>query len=268
MLTKDHYQLGERRFGVLYLGDFQSPCHGNKYFKLLGYLDSLPINTHILSVGGAYSNHLYALTAFAHQFQISALVREPFGEFDHSHTIERLEASGISVDWVSSNEYQRRYEQNWIEESLVKSGADVFIPEGGNGANAEIGIKCLAKCINEQLTTPTQLFLAAGTGVTAQYLERHIDPQHQLVVVPVVRPNQFSQTLQSSVVYPTPRVRFGRLRESDQQLIHSADAIGLRLDTVYTVHALRVLLASAVSGMPQVLLHTGGLRHNHPVVLG
>ena len=268
MLTKHHYQLGERRFDVLYLGDFESPCHGNKYFKLLGYLESLPSNTHILSVGGAYSNHLYALTAFAHQFQISALVREPFGEFDHSHTIERLEASGIFVHWVSSNEYQRRYEQNWIQESLVKNRADVFIPEGGNGANAETGIQSLAKLINENLSTPTQLFLAAGTGVTAQYLERHLDPEHQLVVVPVVRPNQFSQTLRSSVVYPTPRVRFGRLREADQQLLLAAEAIGLRLDTVYTVHALRMLLASSCGGMPQVLLHTGGLRHNHPVVLG
>ncbi|NVK10393.1 MAG: hypothetical protein HWD83_00170 [Gammaproteobacteria bacterium] len=268
MLTKDHYQLGERGFDVLYLGDFDSPCHGNKYFKLLGYLDSLPSNTHILSVGGAYSNHLYALTAFAQQFKISAFVREPFGEFDHSHTIQCLEASGIAVEWVSSNEYQRRYEQRWIQGALSKSGADVFIPEGGNGANAEHGIKHLARLINQQLGVPTQLFLAAGTGVTAQYLERHIDPQHQLVVVPVVRPNQFCQVLQSPIVYPAPRIRFGRLRESDHELIRAAQAIGLCLDTVYTVHALRMLLASPYSGMPQVLLHTGGLRHNPPSVLG
>ena len=55
---KPEMELTVRRFDMLH-----PEISGNKWFKLIHWLKDLPANEAVVSFGGAYSNHLLALSA-------------------------------------------------------------------------------------------------------------------------------------------------------------------------------------------------------------
>ncbi|RMA81128.1 hypothetical protein [Umboniibacter marinipuniceus] len=252
------------RFEVAHLDAIDLQWGGNKLYKLIGFLADLSPGDTLVSFGGEHSNHLYALAALADEFRLVVYIRKSFHSRPHaeSSVLALLAQRGVECRFLSSEDYQRARNDEAFRQSLgTLHGAACIIPEGGNGAKAEIGLRHLAHQLNQQFEMPTEFHLAAGTGTTARGLAEHLDDRHQLVVTPVVTPNQlgFDDLPKAKLVWYQPRKRFAKLKLADQQRLAACAEISLKLDRVYTIHALETLLNSQFNGA-KCLIHTGGMR--------
>ena len=258
------YNINECVFQVAHLDAINRQWGGNKLFKLIGFLDDLSPGDTIVSFGGEHSNHLYALAALAQDFRLVVHIRRSYNMLsDVDSAVGRLlEERGVSCHFLDHKEYQRARNDDTYRRSLGRfHNASCIIPEGGNGNQAEFGLRLLATKLNNQFEMPTEFHLAAGTGTTARYLAKHLDGRHRLVVTPVVTPSQlgFDVLANAEIVWYKPRKRFAKLRQADELRLTHCNEINLSLDRVYNIHALETLMASTFTGA-KCLLHTGGMR--------
>lgn len=137
---------------------------GNKAFKLWPYLESCSEGETVLSWGGAYSNHLLALSAAAKQKRLNAIgiIRGDEEELDNAW-IRRMRQNGMKLHFVSRSEYKLRNDETYCREMVQKFEAGCVVPEGGKGL---LGIRGASEMVHE--TEPYAIIaLPGGTGTTA-----------------------------------------------------------------------------------------------------
>jgi 1-aminocyclopropane-1-carboxylate deaminase len=154
---------------LLWRDDLLNPdLPGNKARKLKYNLLEARANghTHLLTFGGAYSNHLAAVAAAGRRygFATTGLVR---GE-EHqplNPTLARCVAAGMQLHYLDRTTYRRRAEPEFLAEMLQQFGPAYLLPEGGTNALALRGV---AELIEElrQHTSFDAVAVAAGTGGT------------------------------------------------------------------------------------------------------
>ena len=149
-------------------------CHpqlaGNKWYKLKYNLlefqqqPDLPI----LSFGGAYSNHLYALAAAGKLFGLRTIgvvrgeMLEPLNP-----VLSFAREKGMSLLPVSRGDYRRKQEPDFLEELRVRVGDFHLLPEGGSNSLAIKGCEEIASLLKWQNVGSKQLVaLCCGTGTT------------------------------------------------------------------------------------------------------
>jgi len=143
---------------------------GNKFYKLFYNLRAARENgyTQILSFGGAYSNHIYALAAAAKIYGFNAIgvIRGERAK-QLSPTLQDAEAWGMKLHFVSRADYRERGSPE-LYESLTTLYGDFFeIPEGGANSNGVKGSKVLGEAIYQQVKSDyTSVCLACGTAST------------------------------------------------------------------------------------------------------
>ncbi len=139
---------------------------GNKWRKLkyaLRHALALGCDT-LISMGGAYSNHLHALAFAGSQFNLNtqAFVR---GELVSplNPTLQDLHDWGMQLEFVSRSEYrQLRLYQDWNALPKLQAG-HYWLPEGGAGTYAQQGV---AELLDEITLKFDSLCVACGTGAT------------------------------------------------------------------------------------------------------
>ena len=149
-------------------------CHpqlaGNKWYKLKYNLlefqqqPDLPI----LSFGGAYSNHLYALAAAGKLFGLRTIgvVRGEMPE-PLNPVLSFAREKGMSLLPVSRDDYRRKQEPDFLEELRVRVGDFHLLPEGGSNSLAIKGCEEIASLLKWQNVGSKQLVaLCCGTGTT------------------------------------------------------------------------------------------------------
>ncbi len=150
---------------------------GNKWRKLkyiiahaleLGY-------THIVSMGGAYSNHLHALAWIGKELGIktTGLIR---GEENSkgNHTIEGLKNWGMTCHFISRSEFRTLRNYREYNSKPAEEYSAYWIPEGG--AN-QLALKGIAELVDDISEPFDEIILPCGTGTTlagiAQALPDH-----------------------------------------------------------------------------------------------
>lgn len=144
---------------------------GNKWYKLQQNLMLAREQgaTRLLSFGGAYSNHLYALAAAGAEagFDTLGVIR---GELvtPLNSTLAFARARGMKLLPVSRTDYRRRSDQDFVDALQRRHGPFYLIPEGG--AN-EAGVRgCQAMATELAARVPDldscEIALACGTGTT------------------------------------------------------------------------------------------------------
>lgn len=123
---------------------------------------------HILSFGGAYSNHIHALAAagFHFGFKTSAIIRgEPF--YANNPTLKKALAWGMELQFVTRKEYKQRAESAYLQ-SLQNAYPDAFIvPEGGSNRFSIRGVMETLQEIQQQANDPVDhIITATGSGGT------------------------------------------------------------------------------------------------------
>lgn len=246
---------------------------GNKWRKLKYMLAEAKAQqkSHLVTFGGAYSNHLVATAAAAarNQLQATAFVR---GEKVNNEMLLICRLYGMKLIFTDRDSYKDK--TALFNLHFGEDKAAYFIDEGGAG---EAAVKGCAEIISELPFTFDHIFCAAGTGTTAAGLLRGINELNlatQLHVVPVLKGGSFIQDeilayeKEGSKLQLHNDYHFGGYAKTTPALLQfmkqfSAET-GMLIDPVYTAkmcYALTDLLQKGYFAKEAKILaiHTGGL---------
>lgn len=246
---------------------------GNKWRKLKYILAKAKADhkTHLVTFGGAYSNHLVATAAAASRsgLKSTAFVR---GEEVKNEMLLLCSLFGMRLIFTDRESYRdkhRLFEQHFANDTYA-----YFIDEGGASEEATIGC---AEIIGELTETYDHIFCAAGTGTTAAGLLKGIRQQGlntQLHVIPVLKGSSF---IKDEIEQYTPfsdqlklhqDYHFGGYAKTTPELVgfikNFTAQTGLLSDPVYTAKMFYAIIDLQKQGVIDkdekiLAIHTGGL---------
>ena len=266
---------------------------GNKWYKLKTNLQMARRRGHtrLLSFGGAWSNHLYALAAAAkmYNFESIGVVR---GELPVplNPVLEFASDQGMQLFPISRADYRNKNSADFLHKLQEQFGDFYLIPEGGSNKYGVQGCAELAGNLHwETAMTARFAMLACGTGTTMAGLLAGlsvdmVDPQSvQVIGVPVLKGGDFltktiEQFLLESNIGDPKNWRLqtdfhcgGYARSTPELLDFMASfsaETGVPLEPVYTgklFFALHKLIASGEipAGSEVIVVHSGGI-HKPP----
>ena len=152
-----------------------SNLSGNKFYKLFYNLQQAKIGGYqlVLSFGGAYSNHLYALAIAGRNFGFKTIGVIRGERPKHlSPTLQDAERWGMQLHFISRINYREhtRHALNEMQPEygeLVKIYGDFYsIPEGGANSQGLRGAQVIGWAIQQLKAEYTAICLACGTGNT------------------------------------------------------------------------------------------------------
>jgi 1-aminocyclopropane-1-carboxylate deaminase len=148
---------------------------GNKWRKLKYLLKNAQDRrkNHLVTFGGAYSNHLLATAAAAAKFGFKAtgIVR---GEEVKNDTLFLCKLHGMQLIFTDRDSY--RDKQALFHKYFGDDGYAIFIDEGGASAEGSLGC---SELVDELTDTYDHVFCACGTGTTAAGIINGLN-NHQL----------------------------------------------------------------------------------------
>ena len=241
---------------------------GNKWRKLkYVLLDARSKNkSHLVSFGGAYSNHLVALACAGavFKFKTSAFVR---GEKVKNHMLSLCEMWGMELHFVSREAYKNKIEL--YEEKFGESSESYFIDEGGRGDLAAQGC---AEILND-CDGFTHVISAVGTGTTIAGIARAAFKKGIIAegICSLKGASEMDKEIEALAGHPVKiHHRFSRrgYGKSDDELLkymkRFAGETGILIDQVYTgkmMMAVNELINEKYypTNSKLLLIHTGGI---------
>ena len=153
------------QLSVLRLDLVHPTISGNKWFKLKYNLQRAREEQHatLLTVGGAYSNHLYATAAAgrAYGFKTIGIVRGEAHE-PLNPTLCFAQAQGMQLHYVSREAFRQRNEAAFQQDLLERFGRHYYLPEGGTNV---LAVRGCAEIVPAELPFD-YLACCVGTGGT------------------------------------------------------------------------------------------------------
>ncbi|MDJ0363557.1 pyridoxal-phosphate dependent enzyme [Hymenobacter sp. H14-R3] len=278
-----------RRAGVrllLWRDDLRHPeLPGNKARKLKYNLLQAKAEcfAHLLTFGGAYSNHLAAVATAGrlYGFATTGLVRGEAHE-PLNPTLARCCADGMALHYLDRTTYRRRAEPAFLANVQQQFGPAYLLPEGGTNV---LALKGVGELIAElrQHTDFDAVAVAAGTGGTLAGLVLGLDESGYLaraIGVAALKGADFlREEVDALTLAATGRrlpsyelhtgYHFGGYAKLPPELrafirVFQAD-YGVLLDPIYTGKLLFGVLdliekGHFASGSTVVAVHTGGLQ--------
>lgn len=271
LLEQYHIKLWMKRDDLLH-----PVISGNKWRKLKYILDhalSLGADT-IISMGGAYSNHLHALSYVGKVLGLRTigLVRGEQPEV-LTPTLQDMKNWGMELKFVSRTDYRllRQY-RNWQDLPNLKP-RQYWLPEGGAQA---LALKGVAELVSEIEMPCDILCVPCGTGTTLAGLIEAV-PEQVTVLGFAALKNAGFLTAEVEAMLSRPRnnwridldYHFGGFAKTNAGLSAFIDDFELKttipLEPVYTgkmMYAIYDLIGKHYfkPGQRIIALHTGGLQ--------
>jgi 1-aminocyclopropane-1-carboxylate deaminase len=154
---------------------------GNKFYKLKYNFEQariVGVET-ILTFGGAYSNHIYAMAEAAKSegFRSVGIIRgerkEPLNP-----ALSHAESLGMKLHFVDRETYRRKTDSDFISSLEKLFGTFFLIPEGGTNP---LAIKGTSEIIREKEGHYSHFAVSIGTGGTFAGLAASISPTQKLI---------------------------------------------------------------------------------------
>ncbi|HEY0895938.1 MAG TPA: pyridoxal-phosphate dependent enzyme [Sphingobacteriaceae bacterium] len=245
---------------------------GNKFRKLKYNLArARRLNKdHLVTFGGAYSNHLVATACAGARFGLrtTGFVR---GEPVSNTSLMLCRLFGMDLRFVSREQYRDKDEL--FTGSFGQDPAALFLDEGGSGKEA---VRGCAELVSELPDRFDHVFCAAGTGTTAAGIRNGLHermPGCELHVIPVLKNGSFildeiARWADPAGVRLHTAYHFGGYAKTTPELLDFMTGFsgrtGILLDQVYTAkmgYAAYDLIGSDrfARGSRILLIHTGGL---------
>ncbi|HET8829154.1 MAG TPA: pyridoxal-phosphate dependent enzyme [Pelobium sp.] len=246
---------------------------GNKWRKLKYNLKKAKAKdkTHLVTFGGAFSNHVLATAAAGAKFSFktTAFIR---GEEANNQILDLCRIFGMNLIFVSREAYQNK--KSLSLQYFEDSKNTFFIDEGGYGEEAEKGCR---EIIKELKNSYDYLFCAAGTGATAAGIINGTAQNKtttEINIVAALKGGEFLKTeIENLLISDHPYhlhtvYHFGGYAKTQPALIDFIKSFtqqtGILLDPVYTGKVMFAIadLADKKYFKPNskiLMLHTGGL---------
>jgi len=263
-------KLNGKEISILRLDLLPTAYNGNKWFKLKYNLEEA-VRTgekRILTFGGAYSNHIYALAAATKEAELTSIgiIRgeriEPLNS-----TLRFAEECGMELHFINRSEYRRKKDQDFIENLKYKFGDFYLIPEGGSN---ELGIKGASEILSavsgyDIICTPV------GTGGTLAGLIYGKESLAEVLGFMVVRDKTIQRFVESNSTDESWKLigdfDFGGYARYNQSLIDFINEFksdfSIQLDPIYTgkmMFGINQLITDQYfdSKAKILVVHTGG----------
>jgi len=246
---------------------------GNKARKFYYFFNNnFPKVKKIVSYGSPQSNAMYSLS-------VLAKMKDWSFEYYVDHLPCYLEENPHGNYKYALENGMKIFVGRGVPSPTIRED-ELFIEEGGRDFYAEFGLKILAKEIlewkEEQGIDELNIFLPAGTGTTALYLQKNI--KDNVYTVPCVGnvaylKEQFMMLEKDKAFYPTilkpsKKRHFGKLyRESYNIWLELQEKIGIEFDLLYDPHGWLTLLENPqIFDKPLLYIHQGGLIGNESML--
>jgi len=248
---------------------------GNKYWKLFynlnHYLESQPKNILIITFGGAYSNHISALSAVGNVFGIQTLgiIRgeELEKKWKDNPTLVAAKRNGMNLKFVTREEY--RHKKKLTEFLQQEFPEALIIPEGGTNENAVLGIKMM---LNNDTKDFDYLCTAVGTGGTVAGISEFCEENQKVIGFKVVEDasleNRISELTSKRNYHLTDAALggYGKIKDESIRFINDFKAkYNVPLEPVYTGKMMQTVFEMIegnyfTAGSKILCFHTGGLQ--------
>jgi len=244
------------RMDVLRLDLIHPVVSGNKWFKLKEWLRIAAAggSSHLITFGGAWSNHIVATAFAAREAGLSAtgIIR---GERPArpSATLVAAEGYGMQLEFITRAAYRQKDDPLFLAGLAARYPGAVRIPEGGAG---EPGIKGSMDILREVDSSPySHILCAVGTGTTYEGLSAAARHDQQVIGISVL----------------APPYHFGGYARHTPELLefmnHFHRNTGIPSDFVYTGKLFYATLDMVHKGhFPPgahlLVIHSGGLQGN------
>jgi len=244
---------------------------GNKWRKLKYVFQYAKENNknHLVSFGGAYSNHLLALACAGamYGFKTSAFVR---GEEVKNHMLFLCKIWGMELNFVSRESYRNK--RKLYDDCYFSNNNSMFIDEGGRGELAMQGCEEILDDIDKGFT---HVICAVGTGTTLAGIAKRAAEYNMVAegICVLKGAEEINNDIEKLIPNLTNwKVHHGFHRggyaKTDQELMEFIQSIasttGILLDQVYTGKMMMAVFNLIKrdyfkSGSKLLLVHTGGL---------
>lgn len=259
---------------VLRLDKIHPVISGNKSFKLKFYFDEAKqLNKKtIVTLGGAWSNHIVASAAAANMFGLNSvgIIRGEEAE-NLSETLLSAKEYGMKLHFVSREDYRSKIILNEF-----KSDENYFIPEGGYGKQGAEGAESILQyCKKENFT---HYICATGTGTMLAGIINASLPDQSCIGISVLKNNfDLENSVQSLLKEPEKDFsilhdyHFGGYAKYNNELIASMNEFykqsNIPSDFVYTGKLFFAVNDLArknffLPGNKLLIIHSGGLQGN------
>lgn len=271
---------------VLRIDKLHREISGNKWFKLKYNLieaERLNYKT-LLTFGGAYSNHIYAVASAGKEFgfdTIGIIRGEEY--FPLNPTLQFAVDCGMKLFYLNRAEYKNRNDKAFQEKLKIKFDNPYMIPEGGTNQLALMGTE---EIVNHIKTNFDYICTACGTGGTIAGIISSLKGEKKILGFPALKGGEFLEndirelvTERSSQSYNNWKLiteyHFGGYAKIDISLINFINEFesinNFKLDYIYTskmFYGIKELLKREYfsKGIKIVLLHTGGIQGNKGMI--
>lgn len=248
---------------------------GNKYWKLFfninNYLERNPQNPIIITFGGAFSNHISAVSALGKLSEIPTLgiIRgeELEKKWTHNPTLVFAKRNGMSLKFVTREEY--RHKEKLTEFLQDEFPAALIIPEGGTNKNAVQGIKMM---MNDDTKDFDYLCTAVGTGGTVAGISEFCEENQNVMGFKVVEDasleNRISEltSKRNFHLIDTAFGGYGKINDDSVRFINDFKAkYDIPLEPIYTGKMMQKVFEMIEEnyfpeGSKILCFHTGGLQ--------
>lgn len=246
---------------------------GNKWRKLKYILKKAQAEskTHLVTFGGAYSNHLLATAAAAAKFGFKAtgIVR---GDEVENDTLFLCRLHGMNLIFVDRESYRDKMS---LFKKYFGDDADAFFIDEG-GACAE-GAKGCSELVAELIQQYDHIFCACGTGTTAAGIINGLKQYNlsaEFNAIPVLKNGDFIKAeINNFLISPSAyqlhaNYHFGGYGKTTPELInfikHFTATTGILIEPIYTGKMLYAIYDLVVKqyfapGSRILAIHSGGI---------
>jgi 1-aminocyclopropane-1-carboxylate deaminase/D-cysteine desulfhydrase-like pyridoxal-dependent ACC family enzyme len=275
ILIKKNVRLFIKRDDLLHV-----QISGNKIRKLKYNLLQAKSEGHhtLLTFGGAYSNHIYAVAAAGeiYGFKTIGVIRgEPYS--DLNPTLEFARSKGMHLHYKTRADYKVKYTTKSMGELKSKFGEFYMIPEGGTNSHA---LKGCTEIIDEIDIPFDYITSCCGTGGTLGGIIAGLNGNQHAIGFPVLKGGEYlRKEIQDHIIayndkvylnwHLVPDYHYGGYAKYSRELIEFINEFkgkhGIQLDPIYTgkmMSGLFKLIRKDVfeKGSGIIAVHTGGLQ--------
>ncbi|MBX7171129.1 MAG: pyridoxal-phosphate dependent enzyme [Pyrinomonadaceae bacterium] len=188
---------------------------GNKFWKLFynveNYLSQNPNNSQIIAFGGAFSNHIFAVSALGKLLNINTLgiIRgdELKNNWQENPTLFKANQNGMEFRFVNRTDYRNK--EKLIENLELEFPEALIIPEGGTNKLAVEGIKFM---LGDEAKEFDYLCCAVGTGGTLAGISKFAEANQKVLGFKVVK----DDSLESKIFELSGRKNFELIDASEK----------------------------------------------------
>ncbi|WP_300568096.1 pyridoxal-phosphate dependent enzyme [Flavobacterium sp.] len=249
---------------------------GNKFRKLkYNILKAKELHCDkLITFGGAFSNHIAAVAFACQEAQIESIgiIRgdELANKISENPTLLFAQKCGMKFDFISRDDYQKKYSESFLTQLESKFGKHYLLPEGGTN---DLAIKGCEEILTSEDADFDYICCSIGTGGTISGIINSSLPHQKIIGFPALKGDflkdeicKFAQNKNWELITD---YHFGGYGKVTPELIDFINRFykdtKIPLDPVYTskmVFGVLDLIEKNYfpTGSKILMIHTGGLQ--------